>query len=56
MGVLTGDRNWGQLSIQQEKWEFIAKEQVVGVSGWKITKKHQGKGGIFVTSTRQNSY
>ena len=31
------------------KWEFIAKEQSEGVSGWEIIKgKHQGLGGFFL--------
>ena len=29
----------------KEEWGFIANEQIVGVSGWKITKmRHQEEG------------
>lgn len=43
--IAIGEKGQAQLQIQQDKWEFLAKEQGEGARGWKTTKRgHQGPG------------
>ena len=40
-----GERSGSTLICNEDIWEFVAKEQSEGVSGWKTTKRrHQAEG------------